>query len=222
MGVTLSAGNSFRWFRDALSPLEAQVERISGIDAYTLLTEEAQMAPAGSEGLIFLPYLTGERTPHRDAAARGVLFGVSQRHSRAHVVRAVVEGITYAMNDSLQIIRGLGVGVEEIRATGGGARSAFWRQVQADVYDVPVVTVNATEGPAFGAALMAGVGAGVFSDLSDATDQFVVVISTTKPNPRSVARYREGYTLFQSLYPELKTSFARAQAMVERQAREAE
>lgn len=222
MGVTLSAGNSFRWFRDALSPLEVQVERISGIDAYTLLTEEAQMAPAGSEGLIFLPYLTGERTPHRDAAARGVLFGISPRHSRAHVVRSVMEGITYAMNDSLRIIRGLGVGVEEVRATGGGGRNAFWVQMQADVYDLPVVTVAATEGPAFGAALMAGVGAGVFADLIDASDQFVKVISTTDPNPRHAARYRESHALFQSLYPDLKATFARAQAMVEKQAREIE
>ena len=222
MGVTLSAGNAFRWFRDALSPLETQVERISGIDAYTLLTEEAQMAPAGSEGLVFLPYLTGERTPHRDASARGVLFGISQRHGRAHVVRAVMEGITFALNDSLRIIRGLGVKVREIRATGGGGRSPFWVQMQADVFDTPVVTVAATEGPAFGAALMAGVGAGVFSDLVEATDQFVHVAETTTPDPRRVARYREGYALFQSLYPALKASFARAHEMVERQAKENE
>ena len=222
MGVTLSAGNSLRWFRDSLSPLETQMERISGIDAYSVLTEEARMAPPGSEGLVFLPYLTGERTPHKDASARGVLFGISPRHNRSHVVRAVMEGITFGMNDSLRIIRELGVKVDEVRMTGGGARSAFWGQMQADVFEASVGTVNATEGPAFGAALMAGVGSGIFGDLKEATDQFVKVTGRIEPNPQNVARYREMYSVFRSLYPELKRSFRRVRRIVEKQSRKAE
>lgn len=219
MGVTLSAGNSLRWFRDVLSPLEIEVERLSGIDAYAVLTEEARQAPAGCEGLIFLPYLTGERTPHRDASARGVLFGISQRHSRDHVVRSVMEGITFAMKDSLQVIRGLGVDVREIRATGGGGKSPFWVQMQADVFDAPVSTVSATEGPAFGAAMMAGVGVGMFSNLSEAADRFVRVAGTAFPDPGRASRYREGYALFNSLYPALKGAFSSAHRMVDRQSK---
>ena len=198
------------------------MERISGIDAYSVLTEEARMAPPGSEGLVFLPYLTGERTPHKDASARGVLFGISPRHNRSHVVRAVMEGITFGMNDSLRIIRELGVKVDEVRTTGGGARSAFWGQVQADVFEASVGTVNATEGPAFGAALMAGVGSGIFGDLKEATDQFVKVTGRIEPNPQNVARYREMYSVFRSLYPELKRSFRRVRRIVEKQSPKAE
>ena len=221
MGVTLSAGNSLRWFRDTLGPMEEALEAVSGIDAYDLLTAEAAQAEPGSEGLIFLPYLTGERTPHKDANAMGTFFGITSRHTRGHLVRAVLEGITYAMNDSLGILRELGLEVEEIRATGGGAKSAFWRQLQADVYGAPVITVNATEGPAFGAALMAGVGAGMFEDLATATDALVQATTTAEPIQSNVETYREFYGAFRELYPALKESFSSVSEIVRRRAKEA-
>lgn len=207
MGVTLSAGNSFRWFRDIFGTLEADVAQRTGIDVYDLLTAEAAQAEPGSEGLIFLPYLTGERTPHQDADAKGVFFGITARHTRSHIVRALLEGITYAMKDSFEIMRELGLPVVEIRATGGGARSAFWRQVQADVYGAPVMTVNTTEGPGFGAALMAGVGSGLFNDLTEAADQLIKVETCTEPIPTHVEVYQKFYELFRALYPTLKSSF---------------
>ncbi|MFH1006115.1 MAG: xylulokinase [Candidatus Latescibacterota bacterium] len=216
MGVTLSAGNSLRWFRDVFGGMEREMETRTGVDAYDLLTKQAAQAEPGSEGLIFLPYLNGERTPHQDADARGVFFGIGARHTRAHMVRSVLEGITYAMLDSLEIIRSLGIGVEEIRSTGGGARSAFWRQLQADVYQAPVVTVNNLEGPAFGAALMAGVGAGVFQDLGEAADALVKVESVTEPIAAQSAVYREGYGLFRSLYPALRERFKEGAEMLMR------
>jgi len=214
MGVVLSAGGSLRWFKDALGQLEKVAEELTGVDAYDLLTKEAQRAEPGSEGLVFLPYITGERTPHRDADARGVFFGLSARHTRAHLVRAVLEGITFAMRDSLEIIRGLGIRVEEIRATGGGAKSPFWRQLQADVYGAPVYTPTNTEGPAFGAALMAGVGAGLFHDLADAADELVHIATTAEPDSERVRVYDEFYGIFRSLYPALKERFSETAELV--------
>ena len=214
MGVTLSAGNSLRWFRDVFGGAEREMEARTGVDAYDLLTKQAERAEPGSEGLLFLPYLTGERTPHQDADARGVFFGIGARHTRAHVVRSVLEGITYAMLDSLEIIRSLGVRVEEIRGTGGGARSAFWRQLQADVYGAPVMTVNNLEGPAFGAALMAGVGAGVFRDLVEAADALVKVENVTEPIAEHSTVYQECYGLFRALYPALRERFKEGAEMV--------
>ncbi len=216
MGVVLSAGGSFRWFRDTIGGLEAKTEELSGIDSYDILTREAEGIGPGSEGLVFLPYLMGERTPHRDAHAKGVWFGITSRHSRGHLVRSVLEGITFAMRDSMEIIRGLGVEPKEIRATGGGARSQFWCQLQADIYGAPVVTVNTSrEGPAFGAALMAGVGTRVWTDLVEATDQTVKITAITQPNDRNVNTYNQLYPIYQSLYPRLKEKFAEVSALME-------
>lgn len=218
MGVTLSAGNSFRWFRDVFGTMEAEVAQRTGIDAYDLLTAEAAQAEPGSEGLLFLPYLTGERTPHQDADAKGVFFGITARHMRSHMVRALLEGITYAMKDSFEILRELGLPIEQIRATGGGARSAFWRQMQADIYGAPVMTVNNTEGPAFGAALMAGVGGGLFNDLAEAADHLIAVETCTEPIPTHVEIYQAFYELFRALYPALRSSFREDARLVMRRA----
>ena len=215
MGVVLSAGGSFRWFRDTIGGLEAKTEELSGIDSYDILTREAEGIKPGSEGLLFLPYLMGERTPHRDAQAKGVWFGITSRHRRGHLVRSVLEGITFAMRDSMEIIRGLGVEVKEIRATGGGARSRLWCQLQADIYGAPVVTVNTSrEGPAFGAALMAGVGTGVWTDLVESTDQTVEVTATTQPIDQNADTYNQLYPIYQSLYPLLKEKFAEVSALM--------
>ncbi len=196
IGVTLMAGGALRWYNDTFG----------GQNTYDDVTREAASVPAGSEGLFFLPYLNGERTPHRSATARGAFIGAGIRHEKKHFSRAVLEGITYAMRDSLEIIRRLDIPIRQIRLTGGGAKSRFWRQLQADIYGSEVATVNSSEGPAFGAALMAGVGAGVFSNISEAAEQMVSVTETIQPTADSLL-YSERYQIFTSLYPALKTTF---------------
>jgi len=207
MGVMLSAGGSLRWLRDTLAESECAAAKAAGRDPYDVMAEVAAKAPVGSEGLVFLPYLSGERTPHKDANARGAFIGLSLRHGREHVIRSVFEGITFGMRDSMSIMRELGVKIEQIRATGGGAKSPFWRQMQADIYGAPVVTVNASEGPAFGAALMGGVAAGIYGDLVEASDGLVKVVSAAEPDPARSAAYEEWYAHFRGMYPALKDQF---------------
>ncbi len=204
MGVMLSAGGSLRWYRDMLGQAEREVSGLIGRDPYELLTAEAAQAPVGSEGLLFLPYLTGERTPYADPYARGGWIGLTARHNRRHLVRAVIEGVTFGLRDSLELVRGLGVKVGQIRASGGGARSSFWRQVQADVFNTEIATVNETEGAAYGAAILAAVGVGVFESVLSACRQLVRVESSLEPDPRRVARYDELYSVYRELYHTLK------------------
>lgn len=206
MGVMLSAGGALRWFRDAWCQDEAEQAAREGRDSYDLLMELAQQAPAGAEGLLFLPYLSGERTPHGDPHARGVFCGLTLRHGKSHLVRAVVEGVTFGMRDSLEIIRALGLPASEIYATGGGARSAFWRQVQADVYGVPVVPEQAGEGPALGAALLAGAGTGVFA-LEEGAARAVRSGDPVQPSAGQRALYDGAYARYDKLYPALKDLF---------------
>ena len=214
MGVMLSAGGAFRWYRDSLGTYEVEQAKKQGVDPYEILTQAAAEAPVGSEGLIFLPYLTGERTPHADANAKSVFFGLTLRHGKAHMTRAVMEGVTYGMRDSLEIIRGLGTSVDQIYATGGGARSPLWRQIQADIYNTELVTINIAEGPAFGAALLAGVGTGVYDSVESATDALINITSRTEPIPANVKRYEEYYQIYKSLYLALKPQFDRVTEVV--------
>jgi xylulokinase len=208
MGVVLAAGGSLQWYRNTLGERYLAEAARRKVDPYELITAEAARAPLGSRGLYFLPYLTGERTPHGDPDARGCWVGLSNMHGRAELARSVMEGITYAMRDSLEIIRQMGVPVGEIRATGGGARSRFWRQMQADVYGQAVWTINASEGPAYGAALLAGVGAGVWSSVPEASAAAVRTTSRTAPNRKSRAGYEARYPQFRRLYAHLKSDFA--------------
>jgi xylulokinase len=206
MGVMLSAAGSFRWYRDALGDLERLQAEETGRDAYDLLTEAAAEVPPGCEGLLFLPYLTGERTPYPDPHARGVFFGLTLRHGKAHMTRAVLEGVTYGLRDSLELMRALGLSIEQVRASGGGARSPLWRQMLADVFDTEIVTVKVTEGAAYGAALLAGVGAGVFGDVADACQTAVQVTGRTEPGP-DVPVYADYYPRYRALYPALAPEF---------------
>lgn len=208
MGVTQGAGLSLRWFRDNFGDQETALARWLGLDPYELLTREAEQSPPGAEGLFWLPYLMGERTPHLDATARAVLFGLTARHRRSDVLRAILEGVAYSLRDSLEILREMGVPVEEIRASGGGGRSALWRQIQADVFGYPLTTINAQEGPAFGVALLAGVGVGLYPDVPSACAATIRVTSTTHPIPENVAVYARGYQVYRALYPALKAQFA--------------
>jgi xylulokinase len=212
MGVMLSAGGSLRWFRDALGQPERSVADLLARDPYDLLTEEALQAPAGSEGLIFLPYLTGERTPYPDPNARGAFVGLTLRHTKGHLLRAVLEGVAFGLRDSLELLKGLGQQVNQVRASGGGARSTLWQQILADVFGVELVTINVTEGAAFGAALLAGVGTGVYPTVEDACESVIRITRRVEPIPVHIARYAEGYEVYRSLYPALKPAFDRLSA----------
>jgi xylulokinase len=215
MGVMLSAGGSFRWYRDALGELELAQAEASGRDPYELLTEAAAGVEPGCEGLLFLPYLSGERTPYPDPNARGVFFGLTLRHAKAHMTRAVLEGVSYGLRDSLELMRGLGLSIGQVRASGGGARSPLWRQMLADVFDTPIVTVDVTEGAAYGAALLAGVGAGVYPGVPAACDAAIRVTGRTEPGP-AAAVYADYYPHYRALYPALAAEFAAVAQVVSR------
>lgn len=216
MGVVLSAGGSLQWFRNTLAENEVALAKKKKTDPYEIITAQAAEAPPGSEGLFFLPYLTGERTPHADPFARGSWIGLSLRHKRAHIVRSVMEGATYAMRDSLEIIKGMNIPVQEIRLSGGGARSKFWRQLQADVYGHKSVTINAEEGPAYGAALLAAAGTGAYRDVVEACSATVRVVSRTNPNSKAKHIYDAMYPMYGRLYRSLKQDFRGIATLVAR------
>lgn len=195
MGVVLSAGGAFAWYRDQLA------RDVAGTpDAAMTLNDEAATIPRGAGGVTFLPYLQGERTPHRNANARGAFLGLSLAHTRAHLSRAVVEGICFALRDSLSILRSLGLLPNELLLTGGGAKSPFLRQLQADVFGLPVTTVNREEGPAYGAALLAAVGAGAFPDLATAACATLARQPALSPTPGAHREYDAPYARFRESY----------------------
>jgi xylulokinase len=199
MGVMLSAAGSLQWYRDSLAP------EMSFDD----LLREAKTVPAGSEGLQFLPYLSGERTPHPDPLARGAFIGLTLRHKRGHMTRAVLEGVSFGLKDSFTLIQNAGLGaITQVRASGGGTKGALWRQILASVLEAELVTVNTTEGAAYGAALLAGVGAEVWPDVASACKACIKITGSTHPEGSQVAIYRKTYPIFQELYPALKSIFA--------------
>lgn len=211
MGCVLSAGGSLQWFRNQLCPAEVAAARKQKLDPYELITQQAAEAPVGSEGLFFLPYLTGERTPHADPCARACWIGLSLRHGKAHMARSVMEGATFAMRDTLEIIRSMQIPVREIRLSGGGARSPFWRQMQADIYGQPVCTINAEEGPAYGVALLAAAGTGAYRNVVEACRATISVATRTPSRPAAVKRYNRSYPIYQQLYLSLRDDFAAIQ-----------
>ena len=197
MGVTLSAGGSLSWWRETL-----------GGD-FDELVGEASDVPSGSEGLVFLPYLSGERTPHLDPKARGAFFGLTARHGAPHMTRAVMEGVIFSLRDSLEIMRDLGVPVDDVRATGGGARSDLWRRLQADIYATPIRRTVADEGPAYGAALLAGVASGTYADVDEATSVVKLREEITEPDPEISKVYEKYYEIYRSLYPATRSAMSR-------------
>jgi xylulokinase len=207
MGGMLAAGGAFRWRRVSLGVMETAGGTGIDVDRYELLTREAALAPVGSEGLLFLPYLTGERTPYPDPQARGAFVGLTLRHGKGHLIRSVLEGVSFGLRDSLELIKGLGVPIEQVRASGGGARSAVWRQIQADVFGAELVLVNVTEGAAFGAALLAGVGAGTFNSVDEAVAATIKITDRTAPIAANAAKYERLYPSYRALYPALKDTF---------------
>jgi xylulokinase len=215
MGVVLAAGGSFQWFRNELGKAEVEMARKKGEDPYFLLTDEAAIAGPGAEGLFFLPYLTGERTPHFDPDAKGGWIGLTVRHGRAHLIRALLEGATFAMRDGLELIREMGVKVDQVRLSGGGARNALWRQIQADIYGCDVHTLNSTEGPAFGAALLAQVGTGRFASVPEACDATIRPVDSTRFEARTKAYYDRAFPVYRQLYQDLRASFKAISSLVD-------
>lgn len=204
MGAVLSAGLSLRWFRDNFV-LESGKQ--SAGNTYKIFDKEAEKVPPGSNGLLFLPYLSGDRTPHMDTNARGAFIGLTLQHGKGHLVRSIMEGVGFAMMDSFQIFKQLGVKIESMLCSGGGARSALWRQIQADIYGMSVKTVSNEEHSSFGAALLAGVGVDIFRNIGEACQKSVSYIDTTYPIPENVEIYQELYETYHSLYPKLKDVF---------------
>lgn len=197
MGVMLSAAGSLRWHRDTFRP---------EID-WDQLLEPISEIPPGSEGLFFLPYLTGERTPHPDPMARGAFVGLTVRHTIDHLTRAVVEGVSFGLKDSFELMKSSGLeNINQVRITGGGARSPIWRQILADVFNTDIVTVNTTEGAAYGAAVLAATGAGEFKTVGTACEEMIKITGMTKPSSNA-NMYDEIYPLYQDLYPALRPIF---------------
>jgi xylulokinase len=206
-GCMLSAGGSFQWFRNQLGGAELAAARKQKRDPYELLVARAAEAPPGCEGLFFLPYLTGERCPHPDPDARGGWIGLTARTTRDMLIRSVLEGVTYGMRDALEIMRTMNVDITQVRASGGGARSAFWRQLQADVYNAPIVVTNAEEGPAYGVALLAGVGTGAWSSVEEGCAATIKQSKKITPNKKAAAGYDRHYRTYGKLYFDLKDRF---------------
>ena len=200
MGVMLSAAGSLQWYRDTLAPDMS----------FDDLLAEAESIPAGSEGLQFLPYLSGERTPHPDPLARSAFIGLTLRHSRAHMTRAVLEGVAFGLKDSFTLIQNAGLGeITQVRASGGGTKGALWRQILASVLNAELVTVNTAEGGAYGAALLAGVGAGAWSNVASACNACIKITGNTLSDARLVEIYRKSHEVYRELYPALKSTFTK-------------
>ena len=201
MGVTQAAGLSLRWFRDQFAAGSGRS------DSYEKLTAEAANAPSGSDGLLWAPYLMGERTPYLDPAARGTLVGLTASHTRAHVIRAIMEGVAFSLRDTFTIFQQIKVPVKNIRLGGGGARSALWRQMQADIYGQRVETVAAEEGAAYGAAILAGVGAKAWPSVDAACNAVVRVAGNLSPNLDNSQVMEKAYTAYRRIYPAMKSIF---------------
>jgi xylulokinase len=204
MGVTQGAGLSLRWFREQFGASEAWLARQTGLDSYDLILEQAARIPPGSEGLLWLPYLMGERTPHLDAQARGMWFGLTASHTRGHLIRSMLEGVAFSLRDSLEIFKELEIPVEQIRASGGGSRSFLWRKIQADIYGKELVTLRTSEGSAFGAALLAGVGAKIYSSVEEAARQAIQIRERLAPQADNVCIYDRQYQIYRQLYPAVR------------------
>lgn len=214
MGVMLSAGGSLQWFRNALCATEQAVAAETGKDPYYYIDSAAATIPPGAEGLTFLPYLTGERTPHKDPYAKGAFIGLSLRHTKAHMARAVLEGVAFGMRDSLEIIRELGVPIEQIRATGGGGTSPLWRKILADTGRAPMVTINIDEGASYGAAILASVAAGMYGTVEEACGAIIQEVERIRHDDAMAMVYDGWFAEYQAAYQALAPGFKRSAALL--------
>jgi xylulokinase len=204
MAVTLSAGGAFQWLRNTLRAIAPAGSTFD----YEQVVNLAQQTPPGAEGLLFLPYLSGERTPHRDPLARGAFVGLTLRHGLGHMARAVMEGVIFSLRDGLTIMEDLGLPISEVRAIGGGARSAMWCQMQADIFGRSIVRMRAEEGPAFGAAILAGVGVGLYRDVQAAVSATVGTREMIAPKAETSRTYADLYAIYRQLYSSLRSTFS--------------
>jgi xylulokinase len=213
VAATLSAAGSLKWYYDKFGASEEMKEKYPDLSGYKLLDKQAENVPVGSEGLMFLPYLSGERylsgvdSHYGDPHARGVFFGISYVHGKDHFVRSVMEGVAYSQLDCLQILKAQGIATEKIVLFGGGAKSGIWRQIIADICDTKIVTLNVDEGPAYGAALVAGAGVGIYSSLEDSVGKIIREVKEVEPVKENVKVYASLYQIYRSLYEGLKVSF---------------
>ena len=208
MGVTQAAGLSLKWYRDNFGHGEIETAAQMKTDPYVLMGAAAELSPIGSNKLVYLPYLNGERTPHLDPNARGVFFGLSTMHTKRDFVRAIMEGVTYSLTDCVNIIREMGGSVDDMAVCGGGASSPLWRQMLADNFGCPVKTMQSKEGPALGVALLAGVGAGVWNSVPEAVRATVAVKDTQPPVPKNGGEYKKYHGIYKQLYTDLKGTYA--------------
>ena len=207
MGVTQGAGLSLKWFRDNFCIEEKRTAELMAIDPYVLMDQEAGRVKAGCDGLIYLPYLMGERTPHLDPNAKGVFFGLSAKHEKQDLLRSVMEGVVFSLKDCLEIIKEMGVDVSEVRASGGGGKSQLWRQMQEDVFGSDITTISASEGGALGVALLAGVGTGVYKSVAEACEA-TIKVKTRQPSDALLNKeYMKYYSIYQGLYKSLHQNF---------------
>ncbi len=209
MGVTLSAAGSLKWYNDCFGPSEAIKKKYPDMKKYKLLDKQAENVSCGSDGLIFLPYLTGERTPHADPHARGVFFGISYVHGQDHFVRAILEGVAFSQYDCLRLMQQVGVKSDKVILFGGGAASHIWKQIIADVFGLKIATLNVEEGPSYGGALLAGVGCGIYSSVQEATDKIIKEKEEILPNEENFKKYSKIYEIYRSIYKDLKDDFAK-------------
>ena len=207
MGVTQGAGLSLKWFRDNFCGAEKETASLMGVDEYYLMDKEAETVPVGANRLLYLPYLMGERTPHLDPDARGVFFGLSAMHTKKDMLRAVLEGVSYSLRDCVEVFREMNISVSDMMACGGGGTSPLWRSMLADLYNCPVKTVASKEGPALGVALLATVGAGIYSSVPEACKAVIKTDKTQEPIAENVPEYERYYQLYREIYPALKASY---------------
>ncbi len=213
MGVTQSAGHSLKWFRDNFAWSEMETALAMGVDPYYLMDKEAGSVPIGANRLLYMPYLNGERTPHLDPNARGVFFGLSAMHKKKDMLRAVMEGVSYSLRDCVEVMREMDINVSDMMACGGGGTSPLWRQMLADLYGCPVKTTLNSEGPALGVALLAAVGAGIYSSVPEACRAVIKADKIQEPIEDNTRRYNKVYEMYRKLYPAMKQCFAELSEM---------
>lgn len=207
MGVTQGAGLSLKWYRDIFCKEEKEIAIEKNCDVYEILTDQAREVSTGSEGLIYLPYLMGERTPHMDPYASGVFFGVRASQGKGHMVKAIMEGVGYSLLDCFELIKANNIPITSVKISGGGGKSDVWRQIHADLFDTEVKTINVSEGPALGVAILAGVGTGIYKDEKEACERIIGIKTTQAPISENVAYYKKFYPIYKILYTQLKDTF---------------
>ena len=215
MGVTQAAGLSLKWFRDSFCKEEMDLAKIKGVDPYVIMDEMAEQTSIGANGLIFLPYLMGERSPHLDPFCSGVFFGITASHNKAHFIRAILEGVVYSLRDSISILReDMGIDVSQVRVSGGGAKSPFWKSMQADIFESNIAVVDNTEGPALGAAILGGVACGLYKSVTAACEHVITTKNMQKFNENNAIEYNKYYFIYKALYPILKGEFKKLRKLL--------